>query len=151
MLYKLESTRPSLWPILILCGICIGAVDYSLKMDFLAYKIFLLIGAFFACLGALYQIYLYASGRTLTSVETMEDSISLTYHNGNKDVIPYRDIGTVMIIPSPSMVLRKYWLVNFFYLRGKHKSLKFWDEKTARKIANDMQNLGNRRNVDLEL
>ena len=120
-------------------------------MDFLAYQIFLGIGAFFACLGALYQIYCYASGRTLSSVETLDNSLSLTYHNGNKESIPYKDIGTVMVVPSPTLVLRKYWLVNFFHGGGKHKSLKFWDEKTVRKIARDMQDMGNRRNVDLKV
>ncbi len=120
-------------------------------MDFLPYQIFLGIGAFFACFGAIYQIYLYASGRTLNSVETLDDSLSLTYHNGNKEVIPYKNIGTVMVIPSPTMVLRKYWLVNFFHGRGKHKSMKFWDEKTVRKIADDMQNLGGRKKANLKL
>lgn len=152
MLYNLESTRPSIWAILILCGICILAVDYSLKMDFLPYQIFLGTGAFFACLGALYQIYLFVSGKTLASVETLENSLSLTYHNGKKEVVPYKDIGTVMVIPSPGyMIPRKYWLLNFFHGRGKHKSLKFWDEKAVRDIAKDMQDLGGRRKMDMAL
>ncbi|MBD3210759.1 hypothetical protein GF318_05240 [Candidatus Micrarchaeota archaeon] len=51
--------------------------------------------------------------------------LRIPIHNGKTEEIPYRNISTVMVVPSPTMVLRKYWLLNFFHGRGRHKSLKF--------------------------
>jgi hypothetical protein len=135
MLYTLESTRPSLWLILFLVAMCFLLAYTLTTLDELWMVALLAAGGFFVLLGTLHQIYLFISGKTLSVVETRENSLVLTYHNGKSEEIQYKDISTVMVIPSPTMVARKYWLLNFWVRHRKSMSMKFWDEKTVRDIA----------------
>lgn len=141
MLYKPESTRPSILHLVLNTALSAAVIIYLLIWEGAdLFHLFLSVGGILVILGTLYQYYLFLSGKTLSEIETGKESLRITYQNGKQETIPYGDITQALILPSRAGTLgRRYWFLNLS-IRGKGRrrrylNLKLFEGDIAQEIS----------------